>query len=190
MLQKSALLFGLVGLFVSQEARAEDPVVIVAPQDGAVVPAQFTVKVTYGDIQYCDTDGCFDIPAETVALSADSSTVEQCLSCPAGGVEFDIMLGPGEHTLEASAAVGTVFSYSDPIKVSVEEAAPTDASDGMDPGTSSGTGDGSGSSGTPGDDDGCACGMTGAPSGGLVWLGISLLLARRRRAPIAGRPVS
>lgn len=186
-LRNSALVFGFAGLFASMTARADDPVVIVAPEDGAVVPAEFTVKISYGDIEYCDTDGCVYIPAEMVTLNADSSSVEQCLSCPVGEVEFDIMLGPGEHTLDASAAVGTEIVYSEPVKISVEEAPTTGASDGTGSGTNGSSGDDTSSTGKSGDDDGCACGMADGPATGLAWLGILPVLASRRR-PVNGRP--
>jgi hypothetical protein len=45
-------------LLVAEAAYAADPVVIVEPKHGDVVPTKFSVTVTYGEVEYCDTGGC------------------------------------------------------------------------------------------------------------------------------------
>jgi MYXO-CTERM domain-containing protein len=111
---------------------AVDPV-IVSPAEGAVVTPPFTVEVTYGDILYCDTDGCQDVPAESVSLFADPSskvidlgTCSTMTECPGGKASFEVTLEPGPHELRAMADDGFFSAaMSKIVKITVEPAEQT-----------------------------------------------------------------
>lgn len=172
-------------------ASAADPVVITAPADGSVVPKAFSVTVTYGDLLYCDTDGCFDTPAEVVSLFADSMSVASCsamMDCPGGEAMFEVELAPGMHTLKATAEAFISIAESEPVDIVVEEdpvaATSTGADDpttggDTDTGDTEGAGDTDGTGGA-GKDDGCGCRGAAGPAGALAWLGVVALGLRRR----------
>lgn len=107
-------------------ASASDPVVIVAPQNGAVVPTQFGVRVTYGDITWCDTDGCTNEPVFGLQLIVDNaSKLAYCSPCPPDEANFDVMLPPGDHTLQARATRTGGEESSEEVSFTVLEAATT-----------------------------------------------------------------
>lgn len=171
--------------------------VITAPLDGAVVSSPFTVEADYGAVEYCDTGGCSDVPAENVSLYADPNTnfmlVGTCAAkteCPNGKASFEVSLDVGEHELQVVADDGNFSSaFSDLITITVEAAATTGATE-----TSGGSGSSAAASGTteasgttaasgPGDapkDDGCGCDAADAPSAALTWFAAAALLFRRR----------
>jgi MYXO-CTERM domain-containing protein len=195
-----AAALSLVGL-LSSEAAAEDPVVIVAPLEDAVVPPSFTVTVEFGDIEHCDLDGCTKIPANAGELFVDGSPFTNCFDCQSP-VDFDISLEPGPHTLRAAAVYGPSFNLSKFVHVIVEEDLTTgttgesttsDESTGSDDPTSSttdasttGTTDPSPDTSVeapPPETDGCAC-DAGTDASGPAWLAVVCLFARRvRRRP-------
>ncbi len=137
------------GMLAPPTASAVTPVVIVTPQDGAVVPPQFAVKVTFGDVKYCDTDGCEDIAADELNVWADSSSiVADCYPC-SDEADFDVMLTPGQHELEAIAIWAFNFEKSEPITIVVED--PTTGGESASSSSGDSTGAGSGSSADTGD---------------------------------------
>lgn len=133
---------GIVAPSVVGVVRAADPVIIVTPQDGAVVPLQFPVKVTFGDVNYCDTDGCNDIAADGLAIVADGKAmVASCYPC-FDEAAFEVMLVPGQHELVAIATLAFANEYSNPIKITVVEGAPTTGDGSGGPGSEGSTGSG------------------------------------------------
>lgn len=123
----------LAGLAWSPHARAATPPEIVAPAAGAVVTSPFTVEATYGDIAYCDTGGCFDVPAAQIKLYADPDMnlleLASCMTdteCMGGKATFEASLEPGKHVLEV-IAYDDAFSLaiSEKIEITVEAAATT-----------------------------------------------------------------
>lgn len=138
---------------------------ITSPKAGAVVTSPFTVEVTYGDIEQCDTGGCSDIPASSVSLYADpdgdivylgscSTTTE----CPNGKATFEVTLEPGEHELRATAEAEFSVGFSEHVKITVEAAATT-----TDGSTSSGGPDTTGADTSTGTITGADT-ITGAPT--------------------------
>lgn len=184
----AALICCFVGFVAGSDARA-DPVVIVSPQDGAVLPTQFSVKVTYGDVEYCDTDTCADVPANVVYLLVDSALTDECDPCLTGEVDFDITLAPGSYELEARASYGSAAEYSGPTKITVEDEPASEASDSSasDASTISGgesdSAEGTSSDSEPMDKAGCTCGMTRMSGANLGWLVLACLARRRRQRP-------
>lgn len=169
MVRSLAGLLCLVCVLLHATAHAADPVVIVEPQNDDVVPTKFSVKVTYGEVEYCDTGGCIPADAEIVDLLVDGMLHDQCYPCPGGEAKFDLMLDPGPHKLQAGAGAITPTEWSEIVEVTVEE----------DSTTSSG-GDAS-STGKPAEKDGCACNAAQDPAGGAVWLALLGLAISRRR---------
>lgn len=151
----------LVGFLSEPAARAAStPVVIVTPQDGDVVPPKFEVKITYGDVSYGDTEGSGDAPADSVELWVDNDMLlAQCSPCPsANEAFFEVELMPGEHVLVAIASYLSAEESSGPITINVEQEA-----------------------------EGCECSTTSDPKYGFLWLGITWLSTRRRRARVGNR---
>lgn len=164
--------------------------VIVDPQDGAVIPGSpdALVPVT---IEYTG------IGESYVGLRVDDTSVGTCTDKPSP-CTLEVTLAAGSHTL---VATGQVFADEPPVEsptVSVEvvEGAATDtgattgATSTSGPAPTSGTGDGGSSAGSgttsgddPADDKGCACATTPA-SPDLLGLALALLLVppRRRRS--------
>lgn len=206
--------FTLAGLAWSPPARAETPPKILSPLDGAVVTAPFTVEATYGDIAYCDTGGCQDVPAVSVKLYADPDTMLKelgsCMTdteCMGGMASFEVTLDPGTHVLEVIADDGAFSSASsEKITITVEAAATTGDTGGATTGATMGatTGattdatssattdatdgatDGAGSGG--GDkDDGCGCRSTGDGPGAALAVLLTAGLLRRRRSTATRR---
>ncbi len=176
---------------------------IISPMNGAVVTAPFTVEATYGDIDYCDTGGCHDVPAVTISLSADPDTdykeIGSCKTateCPGGMATFEVSLAPGKHVLQVIAS-DDFFSIeiSETIEITVEAASTTGDTGGVTTGDTSGATDaatdGSGAtsnsdstdSATGGGtkDEGCGCRSASGSGAALSWLAALGLLGRRRR---------
>lgn len=199
----------LAGLAWSPHARAATPPQIVAPEAGAVVTSPFTVEATYGDIAYCDTGGCFDVPAVTIKLFVDPdgnlTELASCMTdteCMGGKATFEVTLDPGKHVLEVVAYDGAFSqSLSEKVEITVEAAATTgdtgtsgattgattDVTSGATTEASTdatGATDSAGSGG--GDkDDGCGCrSASDGPGAALVGL-LTAGLLRRRRSPRA-----
>lgn len=155
-----ALTVGLVWCAVA--SAAVDPV-ITKPPDGAVVSSPFEVEIDYGDIAYCDTDGCSDVPAEHVSLYAepgpDATLVASCTTktdCPDGKASFEVSLPRGQHVLQVNTDDGNFSSASSKlITITVQSS----------------------------EDDGCGCSTTPAPGHALPWLAAAALLFRRRGRP-------
>lgn len=181
----------MVFLALCAEALASDPVVIVEPPDGAIVPPHFTVKATYGDITVCDTGGCGIEPAEEALLVADTAegkVLDQCWCV--GAAEFNVMLAPGTYELTVRASYQFAIESSEPITVTVDAAATSGSADestgspsgsGSTSSTSGAGSDASDSDGTPAPDKGCGCAVDHVPTPELALLAISFLLMRRRR---------
>jgi hypothetical protein len=191
-----------VGLFARATAHAQQPVEIVTPEDGAVVPPDFSVKITYEDLLFGDTDTWDYFPPDGVALRVDNKEHKMCSPCPADEVTFDVMLPAGPHQLQGHAWLDFGFDsgeYSDPIMIMVEQATTSGASSGTDAtsgssgegetagtGTEANTTSGDGATGSSATDggsdksDGCACDVKEAPRGTLAWLGTVFLAVPRR----------
>lgn len=182
---------------------ASDPVVVVTPHDGEVVPAQFPVKVTYGSLDYCE-ETCMEVATERVTLYANAMWVASLDVPPGSGeVMFDIMLVPGQYDLVAEAEWSEIASaLSDAIHIIVAEGATTGGSESSTGGSSAGessttisdsaSGETSPASATSntetGKHDGCGCVAPSGATHGLVWFaGIALLRGRRRRVPPDGQ---
>lgn len=162
---------------------------ITAPPDGAVVSSPFIVEADYGAIEYCDTGGCTDVPAESVSLYADPNfmllgTCATKTECPNGKASFEASLAVGEYELQVIADDGGFSSVSsERVTITVEAAATTGATE-----TSGGSGGSTMATGAtaasgPSDapkDDGCGCDATDAPTGALTWFAAAALLFRRR----------
>jgi MYXO-CTERM domain-containing protein len=199
----------LAGLAWSPHARAATPPEIVAPAAGAVVTSPFTVEATYGDIAYCDTGGCFDVPAATIKLYADPDMnqleLASCMTateCMGGKATFQVDLDPGKHVLEVIAYDDAFsLSASEKLEITVEAAATTGDTGGATTGattsatssattdaTSSATTDAttgatdSASSGGDDKDDGCGCRSTGDGPGAALAVLLTAGLLRRRRS--------
>jgi hypothetical protein len=152
-------------------ARAADPVVIVAPEDGDTVPPRFTVKVMYGELSVCE-DECYDLKVDSVSLYAGKNAVliDNCFGCPPGGVDFEVSFEPGPHLLYAIASASFVSKESNHIEIEVVDASTTD-------------GPAPDSEGK----DGCSCELSGSGASDLRWLGVvGLGLLRRRGRACAG----
>jgi hypothetical protein len=182
------LCFCIAGFLAESDARA-DPVVIVSPQDGAELPTQFLVKVTYGDVEYCDTETCADVPANVVDLLVDGEITDECDPCLTGEVDFDVTLAPGSYELEARASYASAAVYSGPVKITVEDESTSEASDSSasDASTISG-GESDSAAGTSSDSEpiekeGCTCEMTRMSGATLGWLALACLARRRRQRP-------
>lgn len=172
-------------LFISSASNA-DPVVIVSPQNGAVLPTEFSVKVTYGEVEFCDTDGCMDVPANQVLLYADAVLQDECDPCFGSEAEFAVMLEPGPHTLQAAAGFYATSERSGIVKITVDASATTGAGDGASSDSSADSGSEATSEGDPGSKDGCACGAGAGSKQALPWLGLTCLWASRGRRSRAG----
>lgn len=176
---------------------------ILSPTPGSVVTTPVAVEVKYGGVQYCDTDGCTEVPAESLDLFDDVSTdgvlVGSCATkteCPDGMADFELELTPGSHVLRAVVS-DNVFSAeaSEKVEFTVEPApvvttgdasstGDADTGDTDATGDTDTTGDAATTSTTdPGDSggEGCGCTSAGGASGGLMWLAAVVLVPRRRR---------
>jgi hypothetical protein len=171
----------LAGVLVIPSARAADPVVIVSPQNGAVLPPAFTVKVTYDEVDFCDTDGCMDVPANQVILYVDQSPQDECDPCVGGEAEFTVMLEPGPHELRAAAGYQTVSELSGIVKITVDASATTEASDSASSNASDDSGSEATSEGDSGSKDGCACSADPGSNQALPWFCLTCLWASRGR---------
>ncbi|WAS91393.1 MYXO-CTERM sorting domain-containing protein [Nannocystis punicea] len=111
---------------------APDPQ-ILSPPDGAVVTSPFTVQAKYGDVEYCDTGGCTDVPALYVELYVgpdnNATAIGKCdtsTECPDGKATFEVTLEPGEHVLRVIASDDFIGSASsENITITVEASATT-----------------------------------------------------------------
>lgn len=207
-LRTAVPLIWFLGL-AARAVRAADPVVIVSPEDGAVVPPQFPVKVTFGDVSYCDTDGCDDLAADQLTIVADGTAmIASCYPC-FDEADFDVMLTPGQHELVAIATLVFANEYSKPIKITVVEAEPTtgdetggsgsggssgagtstsmgDTTGGTDSGDTTSTGDSASAGEQTSSDtepitkDGCACDVSSDPNYGFLWVAAFLMISRWR----------
>lgn len=177
-------------------------VVIVSPANGAVVDPTFTVMITYTDQYFGDTDVEDYIEPDEFEIRADGMVVVSCAAeCQnSNTAEFQLMLLPGPHELEAMARVSFGFSeeVSEPITVTVkaesDTTGDTDTTAGTDTTADTPTSGGAPTSGTdatgttaqppPGSDDkaGCACDAGPGPGSALPWLVAAGLPLRRRRA--------
>jgi MYXO-CTERM domain-containing protein len=182
--RSTALGVYLYVLLVGQAVHAADPVVIVEPKDGDVVPTNFSIKVIYGEVEYCDTGGCILINADTVEVYAEGASgepiiLEQCRPCPDGEANLDVVLAPGQYEIWAAAGLNVAIKSSEVTEITVEEGTT---------GTESTDAD---STGGPAEKDGCACTSAQAP-GASIWLAFLALAAFRRRhhCPSQGLPAT
>jgi|JI9StandDraft_1071089.scaffolds.fasta_scaffold79757_2 MYXO-CTERM domain-containing protein len=99
-------------------------VVIVEPSNGAVVDPDFTVKITYTDQFFGDTDFEGDLEPDEFEIRVDGMVEVSCLeTCQNNNTaEFQLSLAPGQHELEAMARVSFGFSeeHSEPITITVK----------------------------------------------------------------------
>ena len=188
-------------------------IVIVAPMNGAVVDPSFSVKITYTDQYFGDTDVEEYIEPDEFEIRADGMVVVSCgQACQNNGnAEFQLMLLPGPHELEAMARVSFGFSeeHSDPITITVKGDTDTtgdteatgDSTDSStatdttattndtaatgDTPTSDAATDDTGTTAQPpadpGDKAGCTCDARSGPGSALPWLVVAGLPIRRRR---------
>lgn len=154
------LSFLLVNLLTLPIAQAGDPVVIVRPNDDAVVPPTFTVQITYGEVDWCEEGICTLAGAEKVRLvhvsAEETEELAECYPCSSEFAEFKIKLAPGQHSLRATASFRSSYEYSEQITITVDENAPPE--------------------------DGCGCATT--ENGGAhatAWLTLIWLSVHRRR---------
>ncbi len=166
-----------VFVFVLASARAASAAAITSPAEGATVATTFTIQVTYGTVTECDTDGCYEADAESVAVSAfdgsDWTTLGSCSAtseCAGGQATFEVTLAPGSYTLSASVFAGFSVDSSQQVSVTVMESAADSSSSGT-------------SGGAAPDDEGCGCRGAGVGRGAGGWMILAMAgsLARRRR---------
>lgn len=180
----------------------DDPVQIVIPVDGAVLPRTFDVQVTAPYTCNCDdiTMCCSTLDPASVTLQIDGMTYQACNTgdCDTTDHTFTVEnLAPGEHTLRAVAPVNLMPQFSAEVMITVEgellTGDTTAGGEGPPPTTMTAgngtTSSGGSSSGGPASSDGgggggCGCHTDGDSPGSLA-LGIGLLLlgAARRRRP-------
>ena len=204
-LRLSAAIACLLALLTPGVGHAE--IVIVAPTNGAVVDPSFSVKITYTDQYFADTDTEEYIEPDEFEIRADGMVVVSCgQTCQNNGnAEFQLMLPPGPHELEATARVSFEFSeeQSDPITITVKgdtdttgdttsSSSATDTTATTNETAATGdaptSGDATDDTGAtaqppadPGDKAGCACDASSGPGSALPWLVVAGLPIRRRR---------
>ncbi len=112
----------ILTLLIPAVVRGE--VVIVSPANGAVVDPAFILKITYDYQYYGDTDFEDYFLPDEFEIYADGVIVLSCgVECQNDKMaEFQLMLLPGQHTLEAMARVSFGFhsEWSDPITLTVK----------------------------------------------------------------------
>lgn len=151
-----------LSVYVLVQPLAHAAPVIVWPENGDTVSHEFTVKISFPEVEFCDVGGCDHYAADLVRLYEASSGVykklAQCGSCtectPCTGdteAELEAELPPGNYTLQVRTDSYVVEEFSEPIIITVR-------------------------------DDGCECGVNGSSGFNLLWcFGALYLLGRRRR---------
>jgi hypothetical protein len=171
----SACIFSFIVFGLGVPTAYAEPPSIVQPPDGAVVPSEFTVKITFSDISFCPHLECEDVPPDQISLWVDGTVIADCFPCTEmemkqQEVDFTVMLAEGEHKLVASASVQGDIEFSDPVYVKVT----------TDDAESSASAD----SGHP--DDGCGCSVNKNSAASVIALIVlGLCIERRRREMVA-----
>ncbi|MCA9651906.1 MAG: MYXO-CTERM sorting domain-containing protein [Myxococcales bacterium] len=174
-----------------------DPVQIISPADGAVVPRTFDVRVTAPHTCSCETMCCNTLEPASVNLRIDGMTVDNCNTgdCDTTDHTFTVVdLAPGTYLLDAAAPVDFSVEFSAKIMITVEgEIATGDTTAGSDGNVSAGMTAGNGTTSTGGSGGettpatgeptgGCGCRSEPGPRGALAsMLGLLALGAVRRR---------